>query len=91
MLFVAIVAIACIGSRVSVRCLQGVRVFYATMLVTTMGMIACRTPSQASMLFVAQVVVLVANRNAILRSIKPGPLACEHVLHMRRALGAAAH
>jgi hypothetical protein len=70
----------------SVRFLQGVRVFYATMLFTTMGMIACRTPSQASVLFVAQVVVIVANRDAILRSIKPGPLAREHVLRMHRVL-----
>lgn len=91
MLFVAILTIACIGSRVSVRCFRGVRIFYATMLVTTMGMIACRTPSHASMVLVAQVVVLVANRNVILRSIKPGPLAREHELQMRRALRSGPH
>ena len=86
MLFIGIIAVACICSRVSVRCLQGVRVFYATMLFTTIGMIACRTPSQASMIFMAQILVIVANRNAILRSFKPSPLAIEHVLRMRRVL-----
>lgn len=69
-----------------VRCLQGVRIFYATMLFTTIGMLACETPTEASMLVVAQLVVLVANREMILRSVKPRALSRADVARMGRAL-----
>ena len=85
MLLLAVGAV-CICSLVGVRYLQGVRVFYAAMGFTTIGMLACQTPIEAGMLFVAQLAVLAANRETILRSVKPRALSSADVAHMSRIL-----